>query len=290
METQWPLVLFTFFVCLSCGIFGGISLLAIRGKGEKLQFSATIASLVTLAVGGICVFFHLQHWDRIFNGFGHITSGITHELIGCVVLGVLMVIWLVMGIKKKPVTKALAWITLICAAAMVAVTGHSYMMPARPGWGIDLVIYYLCDACIMGAVSIWALGAFKKDDDAVKTGIEYSFWGSIIQLAGMAIYVLCTAFAKVTNYSYYADPTQMTTTPTHVDSLLSTMLVGDGAAMFWISVVCAVVTLICAYLARKKEADKATTFMAVAAAGVIVAGLTFRVVFYVVGYSLFTLY
>ena len=26
----------------------------------------------TVLVSGIAVFFHLQHWDRIFNGFGHL--------------------------------------------------------------------------------------------------------------------------------------------------------------------------------------------------------------------------
>ena len=41
-------------------------------------------SCVLLAVAGIAVFFHLQHWERIFNGFGHITSGITQELIAIV--------------------------------------------------------------------------------------------------------------------------------------------------------------------------------------------------------------
>ena len=56
---------------------------------------AWIAAAVLLAAGGIAVFFHLEHWERIFNGFGHLTSGITQELIAIVVLAVVAVAYLV---------------------------------------------------------------------------------------------------------------------------------------------------------------------------------------------------
>ncbi len=289
MATQWPLVLFTFFICLSCGIFAVLAYLSLKGKGEAIQLPGSIAVLVTLAIGGIAVFFHLQHWERIFNGFGHITSGITHELIGCVVIGVLVVIWIVLLRTNRPITKGLAWVTIICAAAMVAVTGHSYMMPSRPAWGIDLVVYYLAEACLLGSVGVWAIAAWKKDEDAIAMSIDFTFVSSILQLVGIAFYVICTAFSKVTNYAYYADPTRITTTPVHVDSLLGEMVSGSGAAMFWVSVVLAIAALVCAMMA-KKNADKKATFMIVVAAAALVAGITFRVLFYNLGYSLFMLY
>ena len=75
METQWPLVIFTLFVCLTCGTLGGMSILALKGQGRNLQMTALITSAVSLVVGGIGAFLHLEHWERIFNGFGHITSG-----------------------------------------------------------------------------------------------------------------------------------------------------------------------------------------------------------------------
>lgn len=37
-----------------------------------------------------------RHWERIFNGFGHLTSGITQELIAIVVLAAVAVAYLVM--------------------------------------------------------------------------------------------------------------------------------------------------------------------------------------------------
>ena len=41
------------------------------------------------------MFFHLEHFERIFNGFGHLTSGITQELIAIVVLAVAAIVYLV---------------------------------------------------------------------------------------------------------------------------------------------------------------------------------------------------
>ncbi|MDR1713844.1 MAG: dimethyl sulfoxide reductase anchor subunit, partial [Coriobacteriales bacterium] len=85
MELQWPLIIFTLFICLGAGTFCVAGLLAGLGKGEKLQLSAVVVALAAVVIGGIASFVHLQHWDRAFNGFGHLTSGITQELIAIVV-------------------------------------------------------------------------------------------------------------------------------------------------------------------------------------------------------------
>ena len=67
METQWPLVIFTFFVCVTCGLLGSMSVLALKGQGRDLQMTALVASAVSLVIGGIGSFLHLQHWERIFS-------------------------------------------------------------------------------------------------------------------------------------------------------------------------------------------------------------------------------
>ena len=96
MELQWPLILFTTFVAWSAGLFGAQGAAALAGEGRRAQMPALIGSAALLAVGGIAVFFHLEHWERIFNGFGNPTSGITQELACIVVVGVLMVVAFVM--------------------------------------------------------------------------------------------------------------------------------------------------------------------------------------------------
>lgn len=150
MNPEWPLILFTFFLCVSGGVLGVQGLLCVLGKGKKMQLPSLVVSLAALAVGGIAVFMHLQHWERIFNGFGHITSGITQELIGCVVLAILIVVWFVMlrGGKKLPV--GLSAVTLVAAVAMVCATAHSYLMAAIPAWSWALVVFYLGNALADG--------------------------------------------------------------------------------------------------------------------------------------------
>ena len=95
MELQWPLILFTSFMAWAAGLFATQALYALRGKAGKTQLTALIVSVVLLAVGGIAVFMHLEHWERIFNGFGHLTSGITQELIAIVIMAIIMVIYFV---------------------------------------------------------------------------------------------------------------------------------------------------------------------------------------------------
>ena len=99
MELQWPLILFTTFLAWSAGVFGTQAIAALKGKFKKAQLPALITSFVLLVIGGIAVFFHLEHWERIFNGFGNITSGITQELIAIVVIVVIMVVYFIF-IKK----------------------------------------------------------------------------------------------------------------------------------------------------------------------------------------------
>ena len=92
MEIQIPLVIFTSFLAWAAGIFGTQCILALQKRGGAVQLPALICSAAVLVVGGIAVVFHLTHPFNLFNGFGHITSGITQELIAIVVLAVVMVV------------------------------------------------------------------------------------------------------------------------------------------------------------------------------------------------------
>ena len=54
-----------------------------------------------MCLGGLSVFMHLQHWERIFNGFGHITSGITLEFIGVIVFMICLAVFFLMGRRAE---------------------------------------------------------------------------------------------------------------------------------------------------------------------------------------------
>lgn len=289
MNPEWPLILFTFFLCVSGGVLGVQGLLCVLGKGKKMQLPSLVVSLAALAVGGIAVFMHLQHWERIFNGFGHITSGITQELIGCVVLAILIVVWFVMlrGGKKLPV--GLSAVTLVAAVAMVCATAHSYLMAAIPAWSWALVVFYLGNALMMGPVVLWGIAAIKRDQEVEKTAIGMSLIGAAASLVADLVYTAACATATFANYGHYADPTSMTTAPTHIDSLMDIMVAGDGAVNFWVSLVCVAVVIACAAVARKKV-GASVPFMAVAVVAAAVASILFRVLIYQLGYSVFLLY
>ena len=113
MELQWPLILFTTLLAWAAGVFGAQCLYALRGQGTRAQMPALITSAVLLVVGGIAVFFHLEHWERIFNGFGHLTSGITQELIAIVVLAVVMVVYFVYLRRGGDEAKVPAWLAAV---------------------------------------------------------------------------------------------------------------------------------------------------------------------------------
>lgn len=289
MEAQWPLIIFTLFVCLTCGIFGAMSILALKGQGRQLQFTSLISATVSLAIGGFGAFLHLEHWERIFNGFGHITSGITQELIGCVALAVIIVAWFVVLRGGKEIPKALAWITLAVAVLMLVATGHSYLMPARPAWGIALIVFYVANACLLGAVAMWLISIMKKDEASEGSSIQFALVGSVVQLAAMAVYTIACSMTKFADFGFYADPTSMTTAPTHVDSLLAIMVSGDGALMFWCSIACAVVALVCA-IAAKKKVGASKPYMIIAVIVAIASSILFRVLFYQLGYAMVLLY
>ena len=289
METQWPLVIFTLFVCLTCGTLGGMSILALKGQGRNLQMTALITSAVSLVVGGIGAFLHLEHWERIFNGFGHITSGITQELIGCVALAIVIVAWFVVLRGGKPVPKALAWATLAVAVLRVVATAHSCLMPARPAWGLALVAFYLGNACLLGAAAVWLISVLKKDEAVEATGIQLTFIAALVQIVADVVFVIACAMAKIAQFGYYADPTAMTTPPKAVTDLFEVMVSGAAAPMFWSAIVCAVIVLACALVARKK-AGASKTYLVVAAVAALAASLFFRVAVYQLGFSVFMLY
>ena len=149
MELQWPLILFTTLTAWGCGVLGGAGALALKGAGKKSQQLLAILSCVLLAAGGIAVFFHLQHWERIFNGFGHITSGITQELIAIVVFVVIAVAYFAMARKSDDggtLPKGMAWVAIAISVILAAVCAHSYMMPARPAWDSVLEVLSIVGA------------------------------------------------------------------------------------------------------------------------------------------------
>ena len=291
MELQWPLILFTTLCAWSCGVFGTQGILALDGRAKKSQMSALITSIVLLAASGIAVFFHLRHWERIFNGFGHITSGITQELIAIIVFVVIAVVYFVFLRKSEDgsVPKWLAVCAIVIAFVLVAVCAHSYMMAARPAWDTVLEVASIMGAaCLLGPATLAVIMAVCGDE-LRPAGLP--------AVVGAAICLVCNAAYGIylqmcgggfSSVGYYYDPTHPT--KAMVDAAVTA---GDQTSLIWLGavVVGAVVPLVCALVARKKgDANSWKVFGMVAVVTAVVGAICLRVAFYNLGLSSFLYY
>ena len=254
MELQWPLILFTTFISWCAGTFSSQAYLALRDKGEKVQLSAWIVSAVLLVIGGVAVFMHLEHWERIFNGFGHMSSGITQELIAIVVLVVVAIIYFAQ-IRRNDgkVAKWLAVIAILVSLALVVVMGHSYIMEARPAWDSFLWVLTLIGAAfILGPATVAFLADVKGDKEAAaELGLPAIIGAVINAAAALAAGFSIQAAAKsLTDVGWYYDLTH----PTH--KLITPELnafTGDSAVAMILGVIIigCVVPLVAAILGKK---------------------------------------
>ena len=287
MELQWPLIIFTTLVAWSAGLFGTQALMAVFGVGKRAQVPAWVASAVLLAAGGIAVFFHLEHWERIFNGFGHLTSGITQELIAIVVLAVVAVAYLATMRKSDDgasVPKQLAWLSVALSAVLVAVMAHSYTMAARPAWDSVLwILYVLGNACVLGPATFALLSALKGEAPEGKAPLAGAAANAVTAIA-FAIFLQLSAgsFASV---GLYFDPTHPT--KAMADAAAT---VGAQAPLLWLGAVAvgALVPLVAAFMGKRTKNWKLWAPVAVIAA--LIGAVCMRVVFYNLGLSAFMFY
>ena len=292
MELQWPLILFTTLTAWACGVFGGAGVLALSGAGKKSQQLLCVLSVVLLAASGIAVFFHLQHWERIFNGFGHITSGITQELIAIVVFVIVAVVYFVAARKSADggtLPKWAAVLAVVISMVLAAVCAHSYMMPARPAWNNVLEVLSIVGAAFLLGPATCAVVLAAKGEDVAACGLPAvvgSVIGAVCTVAyGAFLQMAGSAFVQV---GKYFDPTS----PTKAIADVAGTAAGQ-APLIWAGavVVGAVVPLVCCVLARKKgDAASWKVFGAVAVIAALAGAICLRMAFYHLGLSVFTMY
>lgn len=310
MELQWPLILFTTFVAWSAGLFGAQGAAALAGEGRRAQMPSLIGSAVLLAVGGIAVLFHLEHFERIFNGFGNPTSGITQELVCVVVVGALMVVAFVVlrraagGDGAPALPKWLAALMIAAAALLVLVTGHSYMMAARPAWDSPLgPLTLLGAACAAGPLTFAVIGAIAGGADgavaggapgaapARAAGRAVGIAAIVGSAANAALSVAYLAFmaastASHTAVGYYFDPTHPTAGMVDV-SALSPFAAGSLPVAV-VAVVAALAPVACAIAGRKTGNWK--VWGAAGALCAVAGAVALRMAFYSAGASVYLFY
>ena len=289
MELQWPLILFTTFVAWSAGLFGTQALLATGGHAKRSQLPAWVASAALLAVGGVAVFFHLEHWERIFNGFGHLTSGITQEFVAIVVLAAVAVAYLVAMRRSDDgatAPKWLCWAAVAVCVILVAAMAHSYTMAARPAWDSALwIAYVIGNACVLGPCTM-ALVMAVCGDEVAPVGLPALAGAALAALTAVAFAAFLQAsggsFAEV---GYYFDPTRPTAGMADAASAVAAQ-----APLLWAGAVAVggALPLVAAFMGRKSGNWKLWGPVAIVCA--LIGAVCLRVVFYELGLSVFMFY
>ncbi len=287
MELQWPLILFTTLGAASAGVFATQGIYAILGKGQKAQLPALITSVVLLAVAGIAVFFHLQHWERIFNGFGHLSSGITQELIAIVVMVIVMVVYFAMLRREGQAPKWAGILAVVISAILVVIMGMSYMMAARPAWDNILQILSLIGYALAVGAGVFALLDASVQEDAELHGL-YGLVGTIVNAVCTLgfVFMMSSAANSFTNVGNYFDPNH----PTVPMSSATDYSPFSGDAMAF--TVCAIILALAAvaFAVFGKQSKKWTIAGAGTAVCALIGAALLRAVFFACGGSVFMFY
>lgn len=299
MEIMYPLVVFTFFECIAGGVFAAQGVLTAQGKGKNTQFLSTLVALIALVIGGLGSFTHLQHATRALNGFGHITSGITIEIIDCVVLGVALVIFFLMY-RRAEDGQAPKWtgiMAVVIGLLFPVVIGLSYLMPSVPVWNTPLLpLYYLCNAALMGLLINIILTEVKGDTDVRENTVKFSIITAIVFLVvviAYGIYMAAGIGGIFSDIQYYFDPTLPDVGMVDTTSYTTGVLAGAYAPAFWLGVVIVgiVAPAVVMVLARKlQESKKVIIYTAVSLALVVIGGWVWRILLYVIAIHAFPLY
>ena len=291
MEIQLPLILFTTFLAWSAGILIALGVLSLKCNVSKAQLPGLVAGLVTLAIGGVAVLFHLAQPLHIFNGFGHLSSGITQELIAIVVLFVAMVVYFITVRRSDdgnpPAVMAIAIIVL--SLVLDVVMAHSYMMVSRPFWNSALqVLSIIGGSCVMGPATMAIICSAVKTEGAEKLNGLLVLGGALVNAVTTLAYLAYSAAAEGSylTLGYYFDPTSPTQ---HVYSSADYSLFAGDTMTVLIVVICATaIALVGAFLGRKAGNWKVWGIIVLVAG--FVACLALRILFYQLGYAAFPFY
>ena len=289
MEIQIPLILFTTLLAWSAGIFASQGILAIKKEGAQSQMVCLIASLATLAVGGIAVVFHLAQPLHIFNGFGNPTSGITQELIAIVLLGIWMVVYFVM-IRQSDDGNVPAWcgaVAIVLALVLDCVMSHSYMMESRPAWNnVMQIVSIVGGSCIAGPATVAFVTALKGEQCTLLKPLVSA--GALIGAIASAAYLFLmnSVGGQFVELGNYFDPTHPNNA---MQSVANVSIFASGTMPYTVLTIVALIVVIVAALMGARKGEWKVWGAVVVIAG-LVAAVALRIAFYTMGYAALMFY
>jgi anaerobic dimethyl sulfoxide reductase subunit C (anchor subunit) len=292
MELQWPLIVFTTFICLSAGTFGSVAITSFREEYARIQLPGLATAFVALAIGGGASVLHLETPSRYFGQLGNIRSGINQEIIMMALVGFMMVVYFIQLRRTGKAGKTIKIVSAVLSLLLVLTMGHLYMMPARPAWNTVLLpTYYLFNAILLGVlVTVLLAAATGKPDPKLGTTAVAILGAFTLNIAVYVFYII--SLSKWV----YSDVLHVdTTTVPSVDPAVigERLLSGDLAFLFWgaVIVIGLVLPLVILLVVRKATGANVAVFTrniaAVAIVLVVAGGLAFRVLLYFAASTVF---
>ncbi|MDR1713283.1 MAG: dimethyl sulfoxide reductase anchor subunit [Coriobacteriales bacterium] len=293
MELQWPLIIFTTFICLAAGTIATVALATLKQADSGLEFKGAIVSLAALVIGGLASVLHLQTPSRYFGQFGNISSGINQEIAAMGLLGIVVIIYLVQLQRSGKAASAVKVLAALLAVVLVLVMSHSYMMPSIPAWDTLLLpLYYLLNAAALGLLVTKLLQLTgKPGDKAVNLG-SWPLIALVVFAAGVVAYAAYIATLSGANYSAVLHSDISTVPPVDPASIGSRLFSGDLAGIFWggVVVVGLAAPIVCALVGRKPAEGKSSLAVGAVTCGILlllVGNVAFRALLYFAGSSVF---
>jgi anaerobic dimethyl sulfoxide reductase subunit C (anchor subunit) len=295
MELQWPLIVFTTFICLSAGTFGSIAIASLKEEYKAIQLPGLVFSFVALIIGGAASVLHLQTPTRYFAQFGNISSGINQEIAMIALVAIIMVVYFVQLRRSGDANKVIKIIAAVLSLVLVLVMSHSYLMPSIPAWNtILLPIYYVLHAVLLGVLVTVALLAINKSESAQGSRLNTVALVALVVFAlSIVAYVLYFTSLSSGAYSDVLHVDTTTVPPLDPATIGTRILSGDLALLFWgaVIVIGLVLPLVSLLIARKASGTKAVSLISssviIGIVLVIAGGLAFRVLLYFAAGSVF---
>jgi formate-dependent nitrite reductase membrane component NrfD len=169
----------------------------------------------------------------------------------------------------------------------------SYTMSARPVWATPLLpLYYVANALLFGSLVVALIAATRKVSCKLITALAL-VGGALTLVIGLGYGLFIpSAASSFTSVGYYFDPTQPTKAVSDPQGVLAGFLTGEYALLFWGGVIAlgAAFPLIAALIARGREGTAHLASVIFGCVCALAGGLCFRVLFYVLGFSVFVFY
>jgi anaerobic dimethyl sulfoxide reductase subunit C (anchor subunit) len=191
MISEFPLFLFTTFTGLAAGAYL-VSVFFPSTRQGKSAWLLQLSCIILLAVGAICVWFHLGHMERVLNALANPTSPITEEAYWSIFLGIILLIEVILLKFKGASSQALQIIGAVAAIGLLCVTGNAYFTShAVAVWGTPFTfLLFIFGDLLYGA----ALVATFRSDLCTNRAFVILYLVSAV-LAAIGIIGVAAAFA-----------------------------------------------------------------------------------------------